>query len=1251
MKIKFVLLSFLFILLVSLVYSTPKNIHLSWNGLNSSSTTMVVSWWTTTNTSSQGQVRYGTSSGNYTNTVSKNPTYSSQYSINAQSVRIDNLLPDTQYYYSCGNATDGWSTERTFRTGPAIGSTKSIRIAVTSDVHSYDDRATQVKNKIKAYNPMLAVYSGDLVTNNGELQSEWNDFFTRYDDFISNVPFFSATGNHDVHDSEGFYSNLDLFDWPKNSDGNERWYSFNYGNAHFVCLRLIQDGSTIPVGSAQYNWLENDLKVADSNPNIRWKFVSFHAHPYCNASSSGGHPRNTNILKTVCPLFDKYKVDLVFNGHSHVYERSKKMKNTTTTVDQVVENGPNYDGTKEGTVYVEIGPAGQTARSVVVEFYTAAYKNGLQTYGIIDIDNVNNKLIFNAYGHNTSNNTSSLIETFTITKPPLTPPDYTVICSANPTSITGNGISQSTITATVKDKNGANATGQVTFSVNGSGTLTTPTTVNIVNGIATITLTSTNTPGKAMVTASYLEYSDTVEVTVTAPVIMQSICEWHLNEGSGINAGDSGLSGSTGTITGATWETNGKVGDSALKFDSTDGTDDYISVTDNSSLDITNAITLEAWVYCTDISQDGSTRRVVDKGSTYALGASDKAYFKLYLDGVATEALKTWSISDANVWHHLVGTYDGTAMKLYQDGVNVFERAANGSISTNDSALQIGRQSSGGGRFKGIIDEVKIYSRALSAAEVAEHFNPPPPVDNPPQVALVVPVNNSVVSGIVTISGTANDDNGISKVCFYIDDVIKSTDTTAPFAYSLDTTEYANGTHTIKLIATDTIAQTAVAQITVTIDNAPPPPPVDNPPTVLITSPGTGDTIYGSVSIGVTASDAEGGVTSVAFYIDNVLVSTDTASPYAYILDTTQYSNGTHTIKVVATDTIGQTTIAQVTITIDNIASDNPPQVTITSPTNNSVVSGIITISGTANDAEGGVTSVAFYIDNILKNTDTTAPFAYSLDTTEYANGTHTIKLIATDTIAQTAVAQITVTIDNAVPPPPPPPVDNPPQVALVVPSNNSVVSGIVTISGTANDDNGISKVCFYIDDVIKSTDTTAPFVYTIDTTQYSNGTHIIKVIATDTIGQTANAQITISIDNTLPVITPPPKPVSYLTASSLQDRKIQLNWLRDESDGADITGYNIYMASGSNNMNYTTAMYVVEGGEITTYTIPNFSGPRISVCSKGSGYKRSRRHKREHNRGNGCRGIQLNDVKHKFIKQWNEGIRQQSDIKCRQSA
>src|SRR3989339_1379498 len=365
--------------------------------------------------------------------------------------------------------------------------------------------------------------------------------------------------------------------------------------------------------------------------------------------------------------------------------------------------------------------------------------------------------------------------------------------------------------------------------------------------------------------------------------------EWKFEEGTGTTAGDTSSNNNNGTLSGTAlpvWETNGKIG-KALKFDGNGG---YVSVADNSSIDITNAITLEAWVKSEVVDQDGSTRRIIDKGATYALGASDKAYFKLYVGGVAKEALKTWSSGDANVWHHIVGTYDGTTMKLYQDGVEVANTSASGLISTNDNGLQIGRQSDTSGRFKGLINEVRIYNRALTNVEIQNHFNPPPPpVDNPPTINITAPANNSVVSEVVAIEGTATDDNGISKVCFYMNNVLKSTDTTAPYTYSLDTTQYTNGTHIIKAIATDTIAQTAVAQITVTVNNVI--PPVDNPPTINITAPTNNSVVSGIVTISGTANDAEGGVTSVAFYIDNILKNTDTTAPFAYSLDTTQYTN------------------------------------------------------------------------------------------------------------------------------------------------------------------------------------------------------------------------------------------------------------------------------------------------------------------------------------------------------------------------
>src|SRR3989339_552443 len=574
------------------------------------------------------------------------------------------------------------------------------------------------------------------------------------------------------------------------------------------------------------------------------------------------------------------------------------------------------------------------------------------------------------------------------------------------------------------------------------------------------------------------------------------ICNWHLNEGTGSSAGDSGLSGSTGTITGAVW-VDGKIGKS-LQFD---GLNTYVSVADSNSLDLTSGISIEAWVKCADISQDGSTRRVLDKGA-YLIGASDKAYFKILKGGVASEVLKTWTSADVNVWHHIVGAYDGAAMKLYQDGIKVAETATTGNIDTNTTALNIGRQPSGAGRFSGIIDEVKIYNRALTDAEVLSHYNPAP-VDNPPIVAITAPANNATLTGTATISGTASDDNGVSAVALYIDNVVRSTDTAAPYTYAVDTTQLTNGTHTIKLIATDTANKTANAQISVTVNNV----AVDNPPTVAITAPANNATVSASVTITATATD-DNGVASISFYVDDVLKNTYTTSPYTYSLDTTGYANGVHTIKAVATDTIAQTANAQISVTVNNVAPvDNPPTVSITAPANNATISGTITITATATD-DNGVASVGFYVDDILKNTDTTSPYTYALDTTLYTNAAHTIKVVATDTIAQTANAQISVTINNVAP------VDNPPTVSITAPANGDTISGSIAITATASDDNGVSRVNFYIDNIMKSTDTASPYTYTMETTQYSNGSHIIKAVATDTASQTANTQITVTVNN-----------------------------------------------------------------------------------------------------------------------------------------
>jgi len=193
---------------------------------------------------------------------------------------------------------------------------------------------------------------------------------------------------------------------------------------------------------------------------------------------------------------------------------------------------------------------------------------------------------------------------------------------------------------------------------------------------------------------------------------------WYkLDDGSGTTAADSSSAyDNDGTLVGVPEWVSGHI-NGGLDFN---GVSDYVDCSNDVSLDITDAVTLTAWVDTNDCN-NGEHNPYVGKGdSSYAIKhhTSNSIQFFIY-DGTwyTVNCLIDDSFNDE--WHHVAGTYDGMQLKLYVDGILSGVTNHIGSISTNTYNVNIGRNSEATDRFyEGLIDDVRIYDKALSQAEI-----------------------------------------------------------------------------------------------------------------------------------------------------------------------------------------------------------------------------------------------------------------------------------------------------------------------------------------------------------------------------------------------------------------------------------------------------------------------------------------------------------------------------------------------------
>lgn len=313
-----------------------------------SPTGLIVRW--RSDTASNSRVSVGTDPNNLTQ------SFDDAASTKEHIVQLSGLNPQTKYYYSIGSTTAklaGGESTTFFYTAPTTGVQLPTRIWVVGDAGSGSTDQANVYNAYRKYtgsNPThLWLQLGDNAYDNGTDAEFQANQFDMYPEMYRQSVMWPTIGNHETYggansnSQSGPYYNI--FSLPKNAEaggvasGTEAYYSFDYGNIHFIVLNSmdVSRSATGPMAK----WLQADLQAS----NADWTIAFWHHPPY----SKGTHDSDSEVelsemRQNIVPILENYGVDLVLCGHSHGYERSYFMNghygnSSTFSKSHIVQSG------------------------------------------------------------------------------------------------------------------------------------------------------------------------------------------------------------------------------------------------------------------------------------------------------------------------------------------------------------------------------------------------------------------------------------------------------------------------------------------------------------------------------------------------------------------------------------------------------------------------------------------------------------------------------------------------------------------------------------------------------------------------------------------------------------------------------------------------------------------------------------------------------------------------------------------------
>ena len=308
--------------------------------------------------------------------------------IRVHKAAVDQLEPGTEYVYRVGDGQEHYSPQGSFTTAPLTGDRTEFLVfgdSQAGDVAGFKIWGNTVKTALEDRpGAEFLVHVGDMV-DNGFKEKEWNWWFEKAQQALMELPAVTVVGNHEVTGTKGNGDFLAHFNHPQNGAESQKGsnYSFDYKNIHIAVLN-----SEYVVDSGQKEWLREDLQQTDKD----WKMVFFHRGPY------GSIYDTDNVRREWAPVFDEAGVDLVMNGHDHIYVRTYPMMN----------NQPASDG--KGTTYIIPGSTGPKFYDLTPRPWQMVVDDeNTQMYSSVQVDGGTLKVVTKTTG-------GRLVDTFELVK-------------------------------------------------------------------------------------------------------------------------------------------------------------------------------------------------------------------------------------------------------------------------------------------------------------------------------------------------------------------------------------------------------------------------------------------------------------------------------------------------------------------------------------------------------------------------------------------------------------------------------------------------------------------------------------------------------------------------------------------------------------------------------------------------------------------------------------------------------------------